>query len=197
MKSEPKENQVFLDENTDSKITSKKVIETNSYQSSIENPQNIKIISIDNSNKPTTLKDFFKPKDLYFKEHPSYSKSTPSISYQSLIDIKMSQIDPAFLDALPADLRQELENELKANEFENVQSVQRKKPTMDVTMTEESCKLYQHVPVEQMKEFVEEWVNTENEPKLCDNVMVSEYLCNLVKDAKTEDAYEIIRKLYR
>lgn len=195
MKFEPKENKIFVEQNSDNnRMTSKKIAESKSHEdSSIINNKNTNIIYIDNKNNPKTIE----PIDLCSKVQPSSSKSTSGISHQPLVDIKMSQIDPAFLDALPAEVREEIENELKANEHKNSLSIQHKKTSMDDTMTEESSKLYQQVHVDQMKEFVEEWVNTEHEPKVCDNIMVSEYLCNLVKDVKTEDAYEIIRKLYR
>lgn len=195
MKFEPKTNQIILEQNSNNRITSKKIVESKSHQSlSTINNQNINK-SIDKI-KPKIV-EFIKPMNLCSNEQPSSSISTPGISHRSIVDIKMSQIDPAFLDALPANLRQELENELKANEHENLLPIQHKNTSIDDTMTEESSKLYQHVHVNQMKDFIEEWVDTEHEPKVCDNIMVSEYLCNLVKDAKVEDAYEIIRKLYR
>lgn len=198
MKFEPRENQIFSNENTDNnQIISKQIKESKIHQRSSENNQRTKIITIDNCNKSKSVVDFFKPNDLFSIKQPSTSKSAPSFSHQSTVELCMSQIDPEFLDALPADLRREIENDLKANERQNPLSKQYKNSTVDATMTEESSKLYQHVHVDQMKEFVEEWVDTENEPKMCDNIMVSEYLCNLIKDAKTEDAYEIIRKLYR
>jgi len=188
MKSEPKINQIYLNKNTDNdKITSTKFSELQSHQSSTEN-----------CNKPKSVIDFFKPKDFNSKKQPKTSNSKSNNSHKSLVNIKISQVDPSFLDALPADLRLEIENELKANENQNsVTATNENSSTMEVTMTEESSKLYQHVQIDQMKEFIEEWVLTENEPKTCDNIMVSKYLCNLVKDTKTEDAYEIIRKLYR
>ncbi|XP_026811513.1 DNA repair protein REV1 isoform X2 [Rhopalosiphum maidis] len=175
MKSEPKINHISLNE----KIISTKVSNHKSHQSSTEN-----------LNKPKSVMDFFKPKDLNSKKQLKTSNSKSIIPHKSHVNIKISQVDPSFLDALPADLRLEIENELKSYENEN-------SSIMEVTMTEESSKLYQHVQIDQMKEFIEEWVVTENEPKMCDNIMVSKYLCNLISDAKTEDAYEIIRKLYR
>lgn len=195
MKFESKANQITLGQNSNNSRTIPKKIESKSHPSSSTiNNRNINTISLDIT-KPKTV-EFIKPMGLHSKEQPSSSKSS-DILHQSLHDIKMSQIDPAFLDALPEDLRQELENELKSNEHENPLPIQHKNTSTDDTMTEESSKLYQHVHVDQMKEFVEEWVDTEHEPKVCDNIMVSEYLCNLVKDAKVENAYEIIRKLYR
>lgn len=191
MKSEPKRNQISFNKNTDSdKIISTKICKPKSNQNT----------STENRNPPKSVMDFFKPKekDLNFKKQPKTSNFTSNIPHQSLVNIKISQVDPSFLDALPADLRLEIENELKANEHQNSLSVANENSSaMEITMTDESSKLYQHVQIDQMKEFIEEWVVTENEPKMCDNIMVSEYLCNLVKDAKTEDAYEIIRKLYR
>jgi len=191
MKSDTKRNHIPLNENTDNdKIISTKVSEPISLQGS----------STDNFNKPKSVMDYFKPKEeLNSKKHPKISNSNFNIPHNPLVNnIKMSEVDPSFLDALPADLRLEIENELKANENQNSLTVENENPsTMEVTMTEESSKLYQHVQIDQMKEFIEEWVVTENEPKTCDNIMVSKYLCNLVRDTKTEDAYEIIRKLYR
>lgn len=205
----------------DSKKTSKNVFSENtdnkertSKMTSAEDHQSVSMDSIHNTEiKPTENKirsksvNLFKPKEkkLNFKQQPAQLTSviTPSVTlHQYLNNIKLSEIDPAFLNALPADLRQELENELKAKEYENKnksESIEHKNTTaiMEITITEESSRLYQHVHADQMKEFVEEWVTTENEPKNCDNIMVSEYLCNLIKDKKTEDAYEILRKLYR
>lgn len=196
MKSEPKKNPISLNENIDcNKIKSLKISKSKSHQSSsILYTHNTEIMPT--INKSTIVTDFFKPKKDKLSQQPHTSKSTTNIPHQSLI--KMSQVDPEFLDALPTDLRQEIENELKANEQRFSESIEHKDTApIEVTMTEESSKLYQYVHVDQMKEFVEEWVATENEPKTCDNIMVSEYLCNLIKDTKTEDAYEIIRKLYR
>jgi len=190
MKSDTKRNNISPNENTDNdKIISTKVSEPRSLQSS----------STDGCNKPKSVIDFFKPKEeLNFRKHIKTSNSKSNIPHESLVNIRMSQVDPSFLDALPADLRREIENELKANENQNsLFDENENSSTMEVTMTEESSKLYQHVQIDQMKEFIEEWVVTENEPKTCDNIMVSKYLCNLVRDTKTEDAYEIIRKLYR
>jgi len=191
MISNTKINHISLNENTDNnKMVSTKVSEPKSLQSS----------STDNCNKPKSVMDFFKLKeDLNARKHNiQTSNSKSNIPHESLINIKLSQVDPSFLDALPTDLRLEIENELRANENQNSLFVENENSsTMEVTMTEESSKLYQHVQIEQMKEFIEEWVVTENEPKLCDNIMVSKYLCNLIRDTKTEDAYEIIRKLYR
>lgn len=185
MKTEPKKNQISLKENSDEY---KNISETKNCQSS----SNAETTCSEN-NKPKTVPDFFKPKE---NNLSSTSKSSSNISHQSLINI--DQVDLSFLEALPADIRQEIENELKANKRQNSLSVEHENTSnMEITMTEESSKLYKHVHVGQMKEFIEEWVATENEPLACDNIMVSEYLCNLVKDAKTEDAYEIIRKLYR
>ncbi|XP_022180311.1 DNA repair protein REV1 [Myzus persicae] len=191
MKSDTKRNHISLIENTNNdKIISTKVSEPESLQGS----------STDNFNKPKSVMDFFKPKeDLNSKKHLKISNTKFNISHKSHVNnLKMSQVDPSFLDALPADLRLEIENELKANENQNSLTVANENSSpMEITMTEESSKLYQHVQIDQMKEFIEEWVVTENEPKTCDNIMVSKYLCNLVRDTKTEDAYEIIRKLYR
>uniref|UniRef100_A0A2S2NWZ5 DNA repair protein Rev1 C-terminal domain-containing protein n=2 Tax=Schizaphis graminum TaxID=13262 RepID=A0A2S2NWZ5_SCHGA len=188
MKSEPKINHISLNESIDNdKIISTKVSNHRSHQSSTEN-----------LNKPKSVMDFFKPKDLNSKKELKTSNFKSIIPHKSLVNIKMSQVDPSFLDALPADLRVEIENELKSYENQNSLLIENENSsTMEVTMTEESSKLYQHVQIDQMKEFIEEWVVTENEPKICDNIMVSKYLCNLINDAKTEDAYEIIRKLYR
>ncbi|XP_050425232.1 DNA repair protein Rev1 isoform X2 [Adelges cooleyi] len=102
--------------------------------------------------------------------------------------------NPLFLEALPEDLRLELENELKYQEQTHVTETNEKNVT---TISEESSRLYQQVHIDQMKEFMEEWVSTEHEPKDCDNIMVSEYLCSLIKDTRTTDAYELLRKLYR
>ncbi|XP_027854232.2 DNA repair protein Rev1 [Aphis gossypii] len=190
MKSEPKINHTLVNENTDNdKIILTKVSKPKSHQSS----------STENINKSKSVMDFFKPKeDLNSKNQLKSSNSKSIVPCQSLVNIKMSQVDPSFLDALPADLRLELENELKSHENLNSTFIENQNsPIMEVTMTEESSKLYQHVQIDKMKEFIEEWVVTENEPKMCDNIMVSKYLCNLISDAKTEDAYEIIRKLYR
>lgn len=191
MKSNTKTNHISLNENSgNDKIVLTKVSEPKSLQSS----------STDNCNKPKSVIDFFKPKeDLNSRKHNIKTSNPKSnIPHEPLVNIKMSQVDPSFLDALPTDLRLEIENELKANENQNSLYIENdNSSTMEVTMTEESSKLYQHVQIDQMKEFIEEWVVTENEPKLCDNIMVSKYLCNLVRDTKTEDAYEIIRKLYR
>lgn len=190
MKSEPKINHTLVNENTDNdKIILTKVSKPKSHQSS----------STENVNKPKSVLDFFKPKeDLNSKKQLKSSNSKSIVPCQSLVNIKMSQVDPSFLDALPADLRLELENELKSHENQNSPFIENQNsPIMEVTMTEESSKLYQNVQIDQMKEFIEEWVVTENEPKMCDNIMVSKYLCNLISDTKTEDAYEIIRKLYR
>lgn len=195
MKSDPKANHISLCENIDyNKIISTNAEEFNSR--SMINTTNTEINS-----KPKTVMDYFtKSKEDSFiqssKNQPTTSKSTSDVPYQSLVNLSMSQIDPAFLDALPADVRQEIINELKANSHNSIPK-NHENSSMEITMTEESSKLYQQVHVNQMKEFVEEWVATENEPKVCDNIMVSEYLCHLVKDTKTEDAYEIIRKLYR
>lgn len=190
MKSEPKINHTLVNENTDNdKIILTKVSKSKSHQSS----------STENVNKSKSVMDFFKPKeDLNSRKQLKSSNSKSIIPCQSLVNIQMSQVDPSFLDALPADLRLELENELKSYENQNSPFIENQNsPIMEVTMTEESSKLYQNVQIDQMKEFIEEWVVTENEPKMCDNIMVSKYLCNLISDAKTEDAYEIIRKLYR
>ncbi|CAI6345542.1 unnamed protein product [Macrosiphum euphorbiae] len=190
MKSDTKRNNIPPNENTDNdKIISTKVSEPRSLQSS----------STDGCNKPKSVIDFFKPKEeLNSRKHIKTSNSKSNIPHESLVNIRMSQVDPSFLDALPTDLRREIENELKANKNQNsLFDENENSSTMEVTMTEESSKLYQHVQIDQMKEFIEEWVVTENEPKTCDNIMVSKYLCNLVRDTKTEDAYEIIRKLYR
>lgn len=204
MKSVPKKNQISLNECIDNdKITSTIVAESKIHQNySTVNIQNKKMSTEDKSIKPKTVMDFFK-----FREeniNTNYQLTIPQspsrIPNQSHVNIQLSQVDPEFLNALPPDLRQELENELKTNEPPNYLPIVHENTVskeMEVTMTEESSKLYQHVQVNQMKEFIEEWVTTENEPKKCDNIMVSEYLCNLVKDKKTEDAYEIIRKLYR
>jgi len=204
MKSEKNKSQTFFNENTDSnKVISTKIAEPKIHQvsSTVNTRKNAEIISTKH-NKPKTVMDFFKPQkeNLNTKTQTTRSNSTSNIPHQSLVNIKISHVDPAFLDALPAHLRQEIENELNANEHQNNNFSPTEHEdivTTDVTMTEESSKLYQHVNVDQMKEFVEEWVTTENEPKICDNIMVSEYLCSLVKDTKTEHAYEIIRKLYR
>jgi len=203
MKSKKNKSQTFLNENTDSNKMISKIAEPKNHQvsSTINTRQTTEIISTKH-NKPKTVIDFFKPikENLNTKKLTTHSNLTSNILHQSLVNINMSHVDPAFLDALPTHLRQEIENELNTNKHQNNNFSSTKyediEPT-DVTMTEESSKLYQHVNVDQMKEFVEEWVTTENEPKTCDNIMVSEYLCNLVKDTKTEDAYEIIRKLYR
>lgn len=202
MKSNPNTNLISLSENIDNnKILSTNVGEPNNQ--SIINTTNKEIISTEINNKPKTVMDYFiKSKKENFMEGSSKnqsmtSKSTSHVPHQSLDNISMSQVDPAFLDALPGDVRQEIMNELKANKRQNSVSKDGENISMEITMTEESSKLYQHVHVNQMKEFVEEWVTTENEPKACDNIMVSEYLCHLIKDTKTEDAYEIIRKLYR
>lgn len=200
MKSEPKNDPNSLTENTNyNKIKSLEISESKIHKSSSTVfTHKTEIIPTTNSNKSKTVPNFFKPKKEKLSQQPQTSKSTTNILHQSFVNIKMSQVDPEFLDALPTDLRQEIENELKANEQQFCKSTEYENTTpMDATMTEESSKLYQHVQVDQMKEFVEEWVVTENEPKTCDNIMVSEYLCNLIKDTKTEDAYEIIRKLYR
>lgn len=200
MKSEQNKNQKFLNDTTDcNKMILTKFEESKSHQvSSIVNTRNEEIIST-KQKKPKTVIDFFKSnKESLNSKKQTSSNFISNISHQSL-DIKMSHVDPEFLDALPADLRQEIESELKANEHQNNFSPVEHEDTgtIDITVTEESSKLYQHVNVDQMKEFVEEWVTTENKPKTCDSIMVSEYVCNLVKDSKTEDAYEIIRKLYR
>jgi len=190
MKSDTKIENLSHNKNNDNdKIISTKVSE----------PKSIQYSSTDNFNKPKSVMDFFKPKeDFNSKKNPRISNFKSNIPHESLVNIKMSQVDPSFLDALPADLRLEIENELKANENLNPLTIPNENSSiMEVTMTEESSKLYQHVLIDQMKEFIEEWVVTENEPKACDNIMVSKYLCNLVRDTKTEDAYEIIRKLYR
>lgn len=191
-------------QNSSNQDASNNIAESNTHQrSSIINIPKTKSTSTGNSNKSKSVVDFFKP-----KEGTSNSKkqtiTTLSISNNNdshqptLTNLRMSQIDPSFLDAMPADLRREIENELNANEPQNyVPTEQENLETMEVTMTEESSRLYNCVHVDQMKEFIEEWVTTEHEPKTCDNIMVSEYLCNLVKDSKTENAYEIIRKLYR
>lgn len=181
-------------ENFISNMKSDKIISTN-----VSEPKSFQCSSTDYLNKPKSVMDFFKPKeDLKSKKHLKVSNFKSNSPHESLANIKMSQVDPSFLDALPADLRLEIENELKANENLNSLTIPNENSSiMEVTMTEESSKLYQHVQIDQMKEFIEEWVVTENEPKTCDNIMVSKYLCNLVRDAKTEDAYEIIRKLYR
>ncbi|VVC24976.1 Hypothetical protein CINCED_3A018327 [Cinara cedri] len=196
MKSVTKKNQISLNEYTDNnKIMTKS--KRHQKESNVD-IQNKKILSTEkNINKPKTVVDFFKPKE---ENLNTYKQSTSRIQNESVVNIKLSQVDPEFLNALPLDLRQELENELKANEPPNSLSVEHEITTsneLEITMTEESSKLYQHVQVNQMKDFIEEWVTTENEPKMCDNIMVSKYLCNLVKDSKTVDAYEIIRKLYR
>jgi len=190
MKSDTKIENLSLSKTTNNdKIISTKVSEPKRFQCS----------STDNPNKPKSVIDFFKPKeDLNSKKHLKISNFKSNSPHKSLVNIKMSQVDPSFLDALPADLRLEIENELKANEnLNSLTTPNENSSILEVTMTEESSKLYQHVQIDQMKEFIEEWVVTENEPKTCDNIMVSKYLCNLVRDTKTEDAYEIIRKLYR
>lgn len=201
MKSDTKINDNNLsNEKTDNEEKLSKITDTkNNQKSSIMN--NIKLKPIENQTQSNTM-NFFKPeeKSYHSKQQTSTVQSTSNVMpHQSLVNIKLSQIDPEFLNALPPDLRQELENDLKVNEHQNSVSTEHENitATMENTMTEESSRLYQHVHVDQMKEFVEEWVTTENEPKTCDNIMVSEYLCNLIKDTKTEDAYEIIRKLYR
>lgn len=202
MKSESKKNEISCNEiqvcpkSISTKVTKSK----NDQSSSTINIHNKEIKSIKNINNLKTVKDFFKSKEEKLNSNNKSKTSMPTynIPHQSFVNIKMSQVDPSFLNALPIDIRQEIENELKANESQKSFPVEYKSTSlMEVTMTEESSKLYQHVNVNQMKDFVEEWVNTENEPKTCDNIMISEYLCNLIKDTKTEDAYEIIRKLYR
>jgi len=199
MKSEQNTNQTFLNENTDcNKVILTEITEPKNFQiSSTINIHNTEIIPTKN-NKLKTVMDFFESKkENVNSKNQTNSNSIFNISHQSC-NIKMSRVDPTFLNALPAHLRKEIENELKSNKHQNIFSlVKYKDKTINTTMTEESSKLYQHVNVDQMKEFIEEWVTTENEPKTCDNIMVSEYLCNLVKDTKTENAYEIIRKLYR
>lgn len=187
-KYELQKNQLSFSKNTDRKIVESKIDNSSSV--------NTEIISIENNIKPKTVLNYFKPKEgnSRYTLLSNTSQSTSNISHQSVVNIKLSQVDPSFLDALPTDLRKEIENELKNNEHRRSLPLENE---IELTMTEESSKLYQHVHVDQMKEFVEEWVITEDEPKMCDNIMVSKYLCNLVKDAKTEDAYEIIRKLYR
>lgn len=202
MKSKQKTFEISCNEITvNPKIISTEIIESKCHQSfSTINIHNKEIKFTKNSNNLKTVKDFFKPKEdkLNSKNQSKTSVSGSNIPYQSFVNIKMSQVDPSFLNALPTDIRQEIENELKSNESQNSLSIEYENTSvMEETMTEESSKLYQHVHVDQMKDFVEEWVATENEPKTCDNIMVSEYLCNLIKDTKTEDAYEIIRKLYR
>lgn len=200
MNSVPKENLISHNKY----LNNNKITESKRHQnySTVVNTQNEKISPKKKTYKPKTVIDFFKPRDgnLNTNKQLTVLQSTSCVPNQSLINIKLSQVDTEFLNALPPDLRQELENELKTNELSNFVTVEHENTTlkkMDVTMTEESSKLYQHVQVIQMKEFIEEWVTTENEPKICDNIMVSKYLCNLIKDTKTEDAYEIIRKLYR
>jgi len=192
MKSDPNKNSVSSNEN---KTTLLETIDSKSRPSSAVDTHHTEIIPTNNDNK-SKIVNFFEPKrnNSNFKKQPS-TTSDSLHGHQLVVGIKMSQVDPEFLSALPPDLRQEIENELKANELcKNVETVKHKN---SVTMTEESSKLYQNVHVDQMKDFVEEWVATEKEPKTCDNIMVSEYLCNLIKDSKTEDTYEIIRKLYR
>lgn len=182
-------------------LNNKNILSTEIAESKIQNSSlvNTEIISAEKSNKSKTVMSYFKPKEgnSSTTQQSTSSQSTSNIPYQSIVNIKMSQVDPSFLEALPADLRIEIENELKNNELQNSRTLENENASIELTMTEESSKLYQHVHVDQMKEFVEEWVTTEDEPKICDNIMVSKYLCNLVKDTKTEDAYEIIRKLYR
>lgn len=189
-------NQVSFNKNT----YKDKIILTKIGESKIKNSSvNAEIKSVENSNKPKTVLNYFKPKDgnSGYTQQLTTSQSSSNIPHPSIVNIKMSQVDPSFLDALPADLRKEIENELKNNELHNSVTSENESESMELTMTEESSKLYQHVHVDKMKEFIEEWVVTENEPKICDNIMVSKYLCNLVKDNKTEDAYEVIRKLYQ
>lgn len=201
MKSNPKQNPISSNKNiVDNKTTLLETTDSKSHQSSAVDIHHTETISLDNDIKTKTV-NFFEPKgdNSNFEKQPS-TTSDSSHERQSIIDIKMSQVDPEFLSALPTDLRLEIENELKANEHrQNTESLNNRSSmtTMEITMTEESSKLYQNVHVDQMKEFIEEWVVTENKPKTCDIIMVSQYLCNLIKDSKTEETYEIIRKLYR
>lgn len=191
MKSDPKQNPISSNKN---KTILLETIDSKSPPCSAIDPYHTEIIPTDDDKSKTV--NFFEPKrnNSNFEKQPSTTGDSLH-GHQLFAGIKMSQVDPEFLSALPPDLRQEIENELKANE--HCQNAETIKHINSVKMTEESSKLYQNVQVDQMKDFVEEWVTTEKEPKTCDNIMVSEYLCNLIKDSKTEDSYEIIRKLYR
>lgn len=187
MKSEQIQNQISHYQNTD---VNNKIKPKIHHISPTVNINNTDVNSTKNCNKLKIVENFFKPKN-------QITASKSNVSLCSFANIKISQVDPSFLNALPEDLRQELENELKANEYQNLLPAEHGKSTTEVAISEESSRLYQHVNVNQMKEFIEEWITTEIEPKSCDNIMVSEYLCNLIKDTKMEDVYEIIRKLYR
>lgn len=194
MKSDPKQNQILFNENTNNKTIMPLKIKNSKCQQSSSAINT----HMENNNK-SKMTAFLKPKENSSSEKQQSISKTLSHVHQSFVNFKMSEVDPAFLDALPPDLRQEIENDLRSNYIQNEASIkcENTTSTMEIMVTKESSKLYQLVHVDQMKEFIEEWVATECEPKMCDNIMVSKYLCNLIKDGKTEEAYEIIRKLYR
>lgn len=193
MKSDSKQNQIVFNKNTNNKTIMPLKIKNYKCQQSSSAINT----HMENNNK-SKMTAFLKPKENSNSEKQQSISNTSSHVHQSFVNFKTSEVDPAFLDALPPDLRKEIENDLRSYHVKNEVSIRcENTPTMEIMVTKESSKLYQLVHVDQMKEFIEEWVVTECEPKMCDNIMVSKYLCNLIKDGKTEETYEIIRKLYR
>ncbi|XP_050522654.1 DNA repair protein Rev1 isoform X2 [Daktulosphaira vitifoliae] len=134
-------------------------------------------------------------KSIESKSNKNSSPLLHSNTYQSLNNINVSQVDQSFLEALPEDIRLELENDLRIYKKNELFNGNNNLNTNNIF--EDSSKLYQQVNIDQMKEFMDEWILTELEPKDCDNKMVTEYLCCLIKDNRMEDAYELLRRLYR
>lgn len=126
------------------------------------------------------------------------------------MEISYSQVDPTFLEALPSDMRKELEADFchrKAQKqvkksFENGLCGTKPGPSHSLDSGVPHCLMKKSIlknflsKPSEIKEMIRQWVLQENEPQPCDVHILEHYFCDLVHEKSIDDLH-VIFKFFR
>ncbi|XP_026280569.1 DNA repair protein REV1 [Frankliniella occidentalis] len=126
------------------------------------------------------------------------------------MDVSYSQVDPTFLEALPSDMRKELENDFRLRKDQKEKEKKLKliahlddaKPGPSHAYEIPYCYRKKSIlgafisKSTDVKNIIREWVSFETEPQPCDVHILEHYLCDLVHEKNIDDLF-IIFKFFR